>query len=163
DLASGLAGGQGGQALGGPIERQHRGDVDGEGAGGGLLGQRRDDLADRSGHDVAAGQAGGDQGVLGGGVGGAGHPAAFAHRLDGGGVRGVGDELDQGVAPGRVGVEALLGDRPGGVVDHGGGAQHDEPVGVGGRAGGHHGGAPGREQLHGVGADAAAGAVDQDD
>ena len=52
DLSVGPAFGDGGQALGGLLERQLGGDLNLQRAIGGLLGQGCDDLADRAGHDV---------------------------------------------------------------------------------------------------------------
>ena len=105
DLAAGRAGGDGGQALGGVLQRQHRGHVDGEGAGGRVLGQRGDDLAGGGGHDVAAGQTPGGR------------------RLVVGGAEGGGDQVDQRVDTVRVGGTDLLGYVALRVVDDGGRAR----------------------------------------
>ena len=47
DLAVGLPGSDGGEAVGGSVKRQHGGDVDLEASGGGLLGERRESLPRR--------------------------------------------------------------------------------------------------------------------
>src|SRR6266536_572788 len=92
--------------------------------------------------DLAAGLAAGEGGQPGGGI---------SQRQDGFDV-----DLERAVGD-------LVGDGRGGVVQDGGRAQRHEPLGVGGRSGGQHGGSLGGEQLDGVGADAAGGAHEQDD
>ena len=57
--AVGLAGGQPGQPGGGLLEREHLADAHLQRAGGRLLHERADDLAQRAGHDLRGGDAGG--------------------------------------------------------------------------------------------------------
>jgi hypothetical protein len=114
--------------------RQHRADVDGERARGGLLGERGGDLADRSGHDGAAGQASGRACWSAAGV--------------------VADTLP----PLRTAAGGEASGENAAQLDEG-----VDAVRVVGGAGGHHGRAAGGEQLHGVRSDAAGSALDQDD
>ena len=82
DLSVGLASGDGGQAFGRLLEGQPGGDVDPQGAGGSLLGQRCDDLADRAGHDVGPGEAEAGEGLVVCGAHAAGDLSALAHGVE---------------------------------------------------------------------------------